>query len=450
MKSIKGNLKGLIFLCSLFFFLNSSAQAPQKMSYQSVIRDVSGNLVVSSPVGLQFSILQGSATGTVVHTETQGVTTNSNGLISTAIGTGTIDWANGPYFIKTEIDPTGGTSYTITGTTKLLSVPYALYAEKAGPNTCSLPSECGPGFTCSGGYCVPLPGATGATGPAGVIASGTAIGNTTYWDGTQWVLNNNFIYNNGNSVGINNSTPDASSILDVKSTTKGFLPPRMTTVQRNAIVSPAQGLVIFNISSKCFEVWSGASWISMCEGACVPAPTQANAGVDINSALLNYTLQGNTPTIGTGLWTIQSGVGGVIANSSNPNSLFTGVFGTTYTLQWTISNSCGTTSDQVVLSFGCASGYSDCNGSSFDGCEININTSASNCGACGNVCVFPNATSGCISGNCTVVSCSTGYANCNGSNSDGCEINLLSDNNNCGACGNACPATKTCIGGTCQ
>ena len=218
MKKIYSLVVGLLLTASVW------AQAPQKMSYQAVIRNSSNALITSTPVGMQISILQGSSTGTAVYVETQTPSTNANGLVSLEIGTGTvvfgnfttIDWAMGPYFIKTETDPTGGTSYTIVGTSQLMSVPYALFAEKAGPNTCSLPSECGPGFTCSSGYCVPIPG---ATGPAGVIASGSALGNTIFWDGSQWVLNNNFIYNNGNSVGINNNAPDSSSLLDVKSTT---------------------------------------------------------------------------------------------------------------------------------------------------------------------------------------------------------------------------------------
>jgi hypothetical protein len=115
------------------------AQSPQKMSYQFVVRDAGGVLKANQSVGIKISILQGSASGTVIYTETQTTTTNANGLVSIEIGGGTgfdaINWASGPYYMKTETDPSGGTSYTIVGTSQLLSVPYALYSNNAGAAT---------------------------------------------------------------------------------------------------------------------------------------------------------------------------------------------------------------------------------------------------------------------------------------------------------------------------
>ena len=112
-----------------------AAQTPQKMSYQAVIRNSSNQLATSQNIGIRISILQGSPSGTVVYTETQTPISNSNGLISIEIGNGTgfnsINWANNSYFLKTETDPTGGSNYTITGVSQLLSVPYALYSEIA-------------------------------------------------------------------------------------------------------------------------------------------------------------------------------------------------------------------------------------------------------------------------------------------------------------------------------
>jgi microcystin-dependent protein len=112
------------------------AQAPQKMSYQAVIRNSNNQLVTNHAVGMKVTILQGSASGTPVYTETQAPTTNANGLVSIEIGGGpafsTIDWTTGPYFIMTETDPSGGTSYSISGTSQLMSVPYALYSKTSG------------------------------------------------------------------------------------------------------------------------------------------------------------------------------------------------------------------------------------------------------------------------------------------------------------------------------
>lgn len=143
-------MKKITTICAAFVMTVSAfAQAPHKMSYQAVIRNASNALVTNQAVGMHISILQGTATGTAVYEETQTPTTNANGLASIEIGAGTvvsgtfssIDWANGPYFVKTETDPTGGSSYTISGTSQLLSVPYALYSELGGFNVVKLHTQ---------------------------------------------------------------------------------------------------------------------------------------------------------------------------------------------------------------------------------------------------------------------------------------------------------------------
>lgn len=125
-----------LIIIAISISCNSFAQVPQKMSYQSVIRNTEGNLVVNTAIGIQISILKDTPTGQAVYVETMTNTTNENGLLSIEIGGGTpilgsfsqIDWSTGTYFVKTETDPTGGTNYSIVGVGQLLSVPYAMYA----------------------------------------------------------------------------------------------------------------------------------------------------------------------------------------------------------------------------------------------------------------------------------------------------------------------------------
>ena len=125
----------LIVLCTATLF----AQAPEKFSYQAVVRNASNALVTDAPVSVRVSVLQGSAEGEVLYVETHSAVTNANGLLTLEIGGGKteqgafdrIDWANGPFFLKTETDPDGGGNYSITSVQQLLSVPYALYAKEA-------------------------------------------------------------------------------------------------------------------------------------------------------------------------------------------------------------------------------------------------------------------------------------------------------------------------------
>ncbi len=133
--------KFLSLLSAIFLVVNVWAQAPQSFSYQAVVRGVNNVLVANKKVGMKISLLKGSETGAAVYVETHTPTSNDNGLVSIAIGAGTkdasstdfafIDWANGPYFVKTETDLAGGTSYSLSSVSQLLSVPYAIHAKTA-------------------------------------------------------------------------------------------------------------------------------------------------------------------------------------------------------------------------------------------------------------------------------------------------------------------------------
>jgi len=418
--------KVLIFLTILLITSVLWAQSPQKFSYQAVIRTNSNQLATNTLVGMRISILQGSPTGTEVYTETQTPITNVNGLVTIEIGGSisfdTIHWENGPYFIKTETDPEGGANYTIIGTSKLLSVPYALYAEKSGTPGITGPTgpqglqgetgatgpqgEIGPtGLQGVQGGIGPtgaqgLQGSTGPVGPTGadgslnawsltgntgttagtnyigttdnkdfvikrgnsehlrfqnnniLISSGVQIHNTgstinevlgfnqgnvgvslaninngfygnvgiqgcalapyvsgfgaggNFWFGTGYrPPNGNYgvvatatasggtgLYANSNgtggvnvggyftasngasnialitengNVGMGTTTPNTTAKLEVSSTTQGFLPPRMTTGQMEAITSPATGLIIFNTNLNLPLFFNGTDWCKM-------------------------------------------------------------------------------------------------------------------------------------------------------------------------------------------
>jgi len=213
----------LIMLALTMYAAN--AQTPEKFSYQAVIRNSANSLLTNTNVGIQVSILQGSATGTAVYVERHTATTNSNGLLTVSIGAGTpvtgvfdnINWSTGPYYIKTETDPAGGINYSITGTSQLMSVPYALYAKNvqnnddadASPdNEIQSLSINGNELTISQGNTVTLPaGGTGGdnwgtqvamtdatltgsglgSSPLKIAQQGANSGQVLKWNGTNWL-----------------------------------------------------------------------------------------------------------------------------------------------------------------------------------------------------------------------------------------------------------------------
>jgi hypothetical protein len=194
-----------ISILAVFFlqFLFALAQSPQSVSGQMVIRNSNGTLIQNTNVGLRLSVRQGSENGIDVSVSSQVGPTNANGLLTYTIPATTIisgdfasiDWANGPYFLITEVDPQGGTNYTISGASQMLSVPYALYAASSGTPGPQGPQGIqgvqGPAGE-TGQQGIPglngEPGPTGPQGPQGpqgigLVNNGIWIAGTTYSPG---------------------------------------------------------------------------------------------------------------------------------------------------------------------------------------------------------------------------------------------------------------------------
>jgi microcystin-dependent protein len=153
---------------------STSTGVPNKFTYQSVVRHTSGQLVTNQQVGMRLSLQRGPHLANL-YTETHQLTTNSNGLLTTTIGSGqatqgmmdTIDWSGGMVYVKTEIDMTGGSNYSLVSTRELLSVPYALYSLNSGSSTPGPVGPMGPQGPAGNDGAVGPQGPIGLTGPAG-------------------------------------------------------------------------------------------------------------------------------------------------------------------------------------------------------------------------------------------------------------------------------------------
>ncbi len=152
-------MKKLYSLISIFLFCASMyAQTPQAINYQGLARDNAGNVLVNQNISLRLSVLSGSITGTPVYVETHTTTADANGLFALQIGQGTIvsgafnsiNWGSNTYYLKVEIDPSGGTGYILVGTNQFASVPYSLHS-------------------------------------ANGVSKGQNPGDMLYWNGTQWL-----------------------------------------------------------------------------------------------------------------------------------------------------------------------------------------------------------------------------------------------------------------------
>lgn len=133
-------MKNILTVLFIIFCLQLQAQAPQRINYQGVARDNSGNIIPNQNISLKLSIIDGSPSGTVQYSELHLASTNTFGLFAVQIGAPTavlsgtfagVTWSAGDKYVKVEMDPNAGTNYVNMGTTQLASVPYALFAGSA-------------------------------------------------------------------------------------------------------------------------------------------------------------------------------------------------------------------------------------------------------------------------------------------------------------------------------
>lgn len=157
------------------FAVVCSAQAPQLMNYQAVVRDANGNPKTSGTVGLKYSIHDNTPVGPVVYQETTTVTPNQFGIITVVIGGGgnlaSVNWGNGPKYLQVELDINNTSSYTDMGTTQLVSVPYALYAANSAAGPKGATGDTGPQGPAGATGPQGTVGATGTQGPAGITGA---------------------------------------------------------------------------------------------------------------------------------------------------------------------------------------------------------------------------------------------------------------------------------------
>lgn len=369
----------LLFAIMLCLFALGFAQTPTAFKYQAVARDNSGAVLQNQLVGVEIALLQGSVAGTVVYTESHTVTTNDFGLINLEIGNGQvvsgsfagIDWANGAYFIQVGIDLLGGTNYTTVGTSQLLSVPYALFAQSSGDgyngvsdydqlaidtmqaNSGDLVYNSTSGCLnyysgtnwlefCNEEVCQPFP-TTADAGPDSVLLTNSLdlLGNTPVDGVGAWSI----------IAGPGGSFSDLSS---PNATFTGFYNQNYIlewSITNNCGVSSdwvAINFINCDDGNECTEDFYDP--IAGCSHQ-ILFPDEAIAGLDQFVYGDSTVLNANVPIIGEGKWEKVAGPNGMFTNFTSNTSSFVGETNAVYKLAWVISNCGYTKSDTVEVEF---------------------------------------------------------------------------------------------------
>jgi len=183
------------------------------------------------------------------------------------------------------------------------------------------------------------------------INMGVNVGNTLYWNGNEWTVDTQNLYNDGNNVGIGTNTPHSSAIIDINSSNKGILIPRLTTLQRNSILAPAEGLLIFNVDTKCFESFVLNQWNNVsCPNTCFP-PSKPQSINGPNQVCENTAFSYSINEINAATyyeWTVPSGWTITSGQGSTSIDVITGNAGQNGDIAVKAANSCGLSASNSI------------------------------------------------------------------------------------------------------
>jgi uncharacterized protein (TIGR02145 family) len=256
--------KSMLLLVVFFIFTSVAlkAQSPQKINFQSIVRNTNGVIVSNKSVNFKITILSGSTTGTPVYSETHLKTTDAIGLVSLQIGSGTVssgifsslNWGNASHFIKLEADFTGGNTYVTLGTQELMSVPYAMYAAKTDTTSLNLTNRFAEKAP------VNNPSFTGTVG--GIDKSMVGLGDV-------------------------NNTSDASK--PVSTATQAALDAKVNILDTSSMLSKYLRKADFPSGSSANEIlyWNGTKWISLSPGTTGQALIMSSTGLQWGCIITN-------------------------------------------------------------------------------------------------------------------------------------------------------------------
>jgi uncharacterized protein (TIGR02145 family) len=347
--------KFTFLLATILMSLSLLAQTPQGINYQTVIRDVDGNILPYTELSLQMTIRSDAPDGDVVYSETHSLQTNGFGLVNLVIGQGipvtgqfdVIVWSDGEFYLETGITFDGSPNYIMVGVTQLLTVPFSKYADFAGGLKSMTTEERDALQNLSVGY---------------------AIYNTTtnclnYWNGNNWfetcgdctpqpsqaVAGDDQYFSDETTATYlqGNTAESGNGLWSVVSGNGGNFQDATNPETLFTGLSCESYILMWEISTSCS---STSDQVSIQFDA---IPTTAEAGQDIliNTEELTVQLSANTPLVGSGLWTVVNGDGGVFDDAGNPQTNFTGLSCESYTLRWTISTDCYESADEMNVTF---------------------------------------------------------------------------------------------------